>query len=70
MGEEIMKFKKIMFVSILLLAILTIGAVSASGENMTSDDLTVTEDMSVESTTDDVKLSVGDNTELSELISS
>ena len=45
-----MKFKKIMFVSILLLAILTIGAVSASGENMTSDDLTVTEDMSVEST--------------------
>ena len=69
MGEEIMKFKKIMFVSILLLAILTIGAVSASGENMTSDDLTVTEDMSVESTTDDVKLSVGDNTELSELIS-
>ena len=69
MGEEIMKFKKIMFVSILLLAILTIGAVSASGENMTSDDLTVTEDMSVDSTTDDVKLGVGDNTELSELIS-
>ena len=32
MGEEIMKFKKIMFVSILLLAILTLGAVSASGD--------------------------------------
>ena len=27
-----MKFKKIMFVSILLLAILTLGAVSASGD--------------------------------------
>ena len=47
MGEEIMKFKKIMFVSILLLAILAIGAVSASDENVT-DELTVDEDLSLE----------------------
>ena len=42
-----MKFKKIMFVSILLLAILAIGAVSASDENVT-DELTVDEDLSLE----------------------
>lgn len=36
MGEEIMKFKKIMFVGILLLAIFAIGAVSASDVNETA----------------------------------
>ena len=36
MGEEIMKFKKIMFVGILLLAIFAIGAVSASDVNDTA----------------------------------
>ena len=43
MGERIMKFKSIMFVSILLLAILAIGAVSAS-DGHDSDNLTVSND--------------------------
>ena len=38
-----MKFKKIMFVSILLLAILAIGAVSAADENITSETLAAEE---------------------------
>ena len=79
MGEEIMKFKKIMFVSILLLAILTIGAVSASDENVT-DELTVIENLDVESPVEnsvlddslenqvDEKLNVGDGYELKQLI--
>ena len=52
MGEEIMKFKKIMFVSILLLAILTIGAVSAS-EDVCDDNLAVSDDLNFKSSVDD-----------------
>ena len=55
MGEEIMKFKKIMFVSILLLAILTIGAVSASDDNVT-DGLAVSEDSEVGSSMENVEI--------------
>ena len=67
MGEEIMKFKKIMFVSILLLAILAIGAVSASDENVT-DELTVGEDLNIESSAVDSNEFVGaqDNQAISE----
>ena len=48
MGEEIMKFKKIMFVGIVLLAIFAIGAVSASDVNDTaiaSDDINANEEI-------------------------
>ena len=40
MGVRIMKFKRIIFVSILLLAILIIGAVSASNVKSTEDTIT------------------------------
>ena len=44
-----MRYKKIMLVSLVLLAILTIGAVSAADENVTSEELTVEEDSIIES---------------------
>ena len=47
-----MKFKKIMFVSILLLAILTIGVVSAS-EDVCDDNLAVSDDLNFKSSVDD-----------------
>ncbi len=49
MDVKIMKFKKMMLVALVLLAILTIGAVSASDDNQTSMELTVSEDLDVES---------------------
>ena len=62
-----MGFKKIMLVAFLLLAILTIGSVSASDDNATS--LTVDEDLILESSNDEV-LTTGEGTfsDLSTLI--
>ena len=44
-----MKYKKLMLVTLLLLAILTIGAVSAASENITVDQLTVGDNLEVDS---------------------
>lgn len=54
-----MKYKKLMLVTLVLLAILTIGAVSAS-DDVSSDNLTVSEDVdevSVDAFVDDEKIS-------------
>ena len=66
-----MKYKRIMLIGLLFLAILMIGAVSASDENKTSGELTVSEDSIVESFDDEV-LSTGEGTftDLSSLIES
>ena len=44
-----MKMKSMVLVALMLLAILTIGAVSAAGENITADQLTVGDDLDVDS---------------------
>ncbi len=63
-----MKYKRIMLVALMLLAIIAIGGVSAAEENATSDELASGEDLNIESSINETELSAGDNTELVSLI--
>ena len=55
-----MKFKNIMLITFLLLAVLTISSVSASDENITADNLAVSEDLGVESSIADIDIKSND----------
>ena len=53
---------KIKFLMLVLLLVLTIGAVSASDDNMTSDDLAISNDLQIESSIDSDNEILGSNT--------
>lgn len=65
-----MKFKKVMLISFLILAILTIGAVSASQDIDSSDELAVEDmgELSVDNSLDDENLAISDEDSLSQVV--